>query len=90
MLNKLEAPFFSCSFLISGQGLGARNQGRPDPVRPLLKFDCAGIGHDSAKEFTDHWWDIAFNRVAKRIKVEEDKDTVRKRCLATFAPSTVP
>ena len=61
-----------------GEGLGARGQGRSDPLRPALKFDTAGLGSDPAREFTDHWWDVAFNRAAGRIKVDTDEQTVRR------------
>ena len=28
------------------------------------------VGHDPAKEFTDHWWDELFNRTAASLVVE--------------------
>ena len=57
--------------LYSGSGLGSRGQGRTEAIKPQLKFDTTGVGHDPAKEFTDNWWDRAFNKAAKGIKVEE-------------------
>ena len=59
-----------------GQGLGKRGQGVPEPIKASLKFDSAGVGHDPAKEFTNHWWDVAFNRAAMNIQVEEDEEEV--------------
>ena len=38
-----------------GQGLGKTQQGIVDPIRPTLKFDKTGIGHDHAEEFTNVW-----------------------------------
>ena len=36
-----------------GQGLGKTQQGIVDPIKPTLKFDKTGIGHDHAEEFTN-------------------------------------
>ncbi len=63
--------------LFPGDGLGAQCQGRSDPVKASLKFDTRGLGSDLAKEFTDQWWDVAFNKAAGRITVEEDEETAR-------------
>ena len=57
-----------------GQGLGAKNQGIPEPLKPKLKFDKAGVGVDPAKEFTDHWWQRAFDAAADKIEVTVDDD----------------
>ncbi len=43
------------------------------PLKPLLKFDNHGVGHDPSKEFTDHWWADAFNAAASRITVHQDE-----------------
>ena len=40
-----------------------------EALKVKLKFDNAGIGHNRAKEFTNHWWDHAFNKAAKNITV---------------------
>jgi len=57
-----------------GQGLGKTQQGIVDPIKPTLKFDKTGIGHDHAEEFTNNWWDLAFQKAANKIEVEETKD----------------
>lgn len=57
-----------------GQGLGKTQQGIVDPIKPTLKFDKTGIGHDHAEEFTNNWWDLAFKKAANKIEVEETKD----------------
>ena len=67
-------------------------QGITDAIKPKLKFDQAGIGHNKlvhrifqkrffsneciirAEEFEFQWWDHAFNKAAKSVKVEEGKD----------------
>ena len=64
-----------------GQGLGREQQGIVEPIKPSLKFDSAGIGHDIAKEFTNHWWDHAFKKAASSIEIEETK--VRVTCLVS-------
>ena len=32
---------------------------------------CVQVGHDAAREFTNHWWDQAFNKAAASIIVED-------------------
>merc|ERR1712083_1107131 len=49
-------------------------QGIVDAIKPTLKFDKTGIGHDIAKEFTNNWWDLAYKKAANKIEVEETKD----------------
>jgi len=56
-------------FVVPGSGLGKTNQGIAEAIRPHLKFDTTGMGHDPAKEFTNHWWDDAFNKAAGNIQV---------------------
>merc|ERR1711953_1093777 len=55
-----------------GKGLGKHNQGIVDAIKPKLKFDSTGVGHNRAEEFEFHWWDHVFNKAAKTIKVDED------------------
>merc|ERR1711953_1187383 len=55
-----------------GKGLGKHNQGIVDAIKPKLKFDSTGVGHNRAEEFEFHWWDHVFNKAAKNIKVDED------------------
>lgn len=57
-----------------GQGLGKTEQGITEAIKPSLKFDNSGIGHDMAKEFTNNWWDLAFKKAANKIEVEEKDD----------------
>jgi len=57
-----------------GVGLGRHGQGITDAIKPKLKFDQSGIGHSKADEFEFQWWDHAFNKAAKSVKVEEGQD----------------
>merc|ERR1719147_695072 len=57
---------------VQGEGLGKYGQGITDAIKPKLKFDQAGIGHNKAEEFEFQWWDHVFNKAAKTVKVEED------------------
>merc|ERR1712173_135436 len=53
-----------------GKGLGKNEQGIVDPIKASLKFDSTGIGHDIAKEFTNHWWDLAFKKASSSLQIE--------------------
>jgi len=59
-----------------GDGLGARKQGMKDAIKPKLKFDHSGMGHNRKEEFEFHWWDHVFNSAAKGISVDETKGEV--------------
>jgi len=48
-----------------------------DALKPKLKFDQAGIGHNRAEEFEFHWWDHVFNKAAKGITVDDSGGDVR-------------
>lgn len=58
----------------SGEGLGRHGQGITDAIKPKLKFDQAGVGHNKAEEFEFQWWDHVFNKAAKTVTVEEGRD----------------
>jgi len=59
-----------------GQGLGRDRQGITDALKPKLKFDQHGMGHNRAEEFEFHWWDHVFNSAAKGITVDDSKGEV--------------
>lgn len=54
---------------ISGQGLGKASDGIVKPIKATFKFDNTGLGHDSAKDFNNHWWERVYNDAASNVKV---------------------
>jgi len=61
-----------------GDGLGRHGQGIVDAIKPKLKFDTTGVGHNRAEEFEFRWWDHVFNKAAQSIQVEQnDKGDVQ-------------
>ncbi|XP_043194553.1 G patch domain-containing protein 4-like isoform X1 [Amphibalanus amphitrite] len=57
-----------------GDGLGKGRNGIAEALKPKLKFDTTGIGHDPAKEFTHTWWSEAYNTAAANVTVNEASD----------------
>ncbi|XP_072283866.1 G patch domain-containing protein 4 [Pyxicephalus adspersus] len=60
-----------------GKGLGKRESGISEAIKVKVKCDTAGVGHNSAEQFTFHWWDHVFNKTASSISVEPDQDGVQ-------------
>jgi len=60
-----------------GDGLGLYGQGITDAIKPKLKFDSNGVGHNKADEFEFHWWDHVFNKAAKSITIEDTEGEVK-------------
>lgn len=58
---------FCCK--IAGKGLGKNEDGIAKPLKPKLKFDNHGIGHDPAEHFTNNWWEQVYNKAASNVKV---------------------
>lgn len=56
-------------WLFAGEGLGKKSDGIIKPIKANLKFDSAGLGHDRAAEFTNHWWENAYNAAASNLEV---------------------
>ncbi|CAH6903075.1 G patch domain-containing protein 4 [Phodopus roborovskii] len=66
-----------------GKGLGRKENGITQALKVTLKQDTHGVGHDPAKEFTDHWWSDLFNKTAASLVVDTGKDGVQIRRLST-------
>ncbi|XP_014396330.1 PREDICTED: LOW QUALITY PROTEIN: G patch domain-containing protein 4 [Myotis brandtii] len=65
-----------------GKGLGRKENGITQALRVTLKQDTHGVGHDPAKEFTNHWWNELFNKTAASLVVETKQDGVQIRRLS--------
>lgn len=66
-----------------GKGLGRNENGITQALKVTLKQDTHGVGHDPAKEFTNHWWSDLFNKTAASLVVDTGKDGVQIRRLST-------
>ncbi|KAM6217190.1 G patch domain-containing protein 4 [Rhynchocyon petersi] len=65
-----------------GRGLGRKENGITQAIRVTMKQDTHGVGHDPAKEFTNHWWNELFNKTAASLVVETGQDGVQIRRLS--------
>lgn len=63
-------------WLILGQGIGKNLDGINQPIKANLKFDNTGLCYDKATEFTDHWWEKAFNDASKNLNVDNSSESV--------------
>ncbi|CAG9794170.1 unnamed protein product [Diatraea saccharalis] len=61
-----------------GKGLGKNEDGISQALKPKLKRSVAGIGHDAAADFTDHWWSQLYDKAAKNVEVEEQNGKTKK------------
>lgn len=52
-----------------GKGLGKKENGISAAIKPKLKFDNAGVGHNSGKEFTNDWWNSVYHNALNNIEV---------------------
>jgi G-patch domain. len=57
----------------TGKGLGRKESGITDPIRPKLKFDTQGVGYDAAEQFTYNWWEKAFDKATSNIQVSSSE-----------------
>ncbi|XP_068621951.1 G patch domain-containing protein 4 [Battus philenor] len=55
----------------AGKGLGKHENGISEALKPKLKRSVAGVGHDAASDFTEHWWKDLYNKAAGNIEVVE-------------------
>jgi len=62
-------PIYGSSYWVTGKGLGRNESGITKAIKPKLKFDTQGVGHDASEQFTYHWWEHAFNKAANNIQV---------------------
>ena len=57
--------------LLQGKGLGANEDGMSDAIKPNLKFDKHGLGHDIVKDIAFNWWDNVFNKALDTVGKSE-------------------
>ncbi|RVE42377.1 hypothetical protein evm_012998 [Chilo suppressalis] len=61
-----------------GKGLGKNENGISEALKPKLKRSVAGIGHDAAADFTEHWWSQLYDKAAKNVEVEEKNGKTKR------------
>ncbi|KAJ0170335.1 hypothetical protein K1T71_014263 [Dendrolimus kikuchii] len=61
-----------------GKGLGKHENGISEALKPKLKRSVAGIGHDPASEFNEHWWTALYDKAARNIEVKEKNNKTKK------------
>ncbi|XP_076262322.1 uncharacterized protein LOC143197628 [Rhynchophorus ferrugineus] len=60
-----------------GKGLGRNENGISTALKPKLKFDNAGVGHDVGEQFTNNWWERVFNSASDNINIQADDSEVK-------------
>jgi hypothetical protein len=60
-----------------GKGLGRNEDGISEALKPKLKFDNGGIGHEVGEQFTNNWWERVFNNAANNINVKVEEHDVK-------------
>lgn len=55
--------------IFSGKGLGKHENGISQALKPKLKRSVAGVGHDPAAEFNEHWWTALYDKAAGNVEV---------------------
>ncbi|KAF9420664.1 hypothetical protein HW555_003211, partial [Spodoptera exigua] len=54
-----------------GKGLGKHENGISEALKPKLKRSVAGVGHDAAAEFNEHWWTTLYDKAAANVEVKQ-------------------
>ena len=50
------------------------------PIKPSLKFDKHGLGHDITKDIGFNWWDSVFNKALNTVgKSEAELEKSREK-----------
>uniref|UniRef100_A0A0C9RNR6 G patch domain-containing protein 4 n=1 Tax=Fopius arisanus TaxID=64838 RepID=A0A0C9RNR6_9HYME len=56
-----------------GKGLGKNENGIVDALKPKLKFDRIGMGHDGAEY---NWWEHIYNEASNNLEVKSDSTNI--------------
>ncbi|KAK0093286.1 hypothetical protein PV326_013906 [Microctonus aethiopoides] len=59
-----------------GKGLGKYENGIAEALKPKLKFDTTGVGHDSSEY---HWWEFVYNTASNNITVDTKANGVKMK-----------
>ena len=51
--------------------MGAAEDGMNEALKPSLKFDKHGLGHDMVKDIAFNWWDNVFNKALDTVGKSE-------------------
>ncbi|XP_057654392.1 G patch domain-containing protein 4 [Diorhabda carinulata] len=62
-----------------GKGLGKNEDGISVALKPKLKFDNTGVGHNVGEQFTNNWWEKIFNNASDNIDIEIDNKEIRMK-----------
>ncbi|XP_013136755.1 PREDICTED: G patch domain-containing protein 4 [Papilio polytes] len=62
----------------AGKGLGKYENGISEALKPKLKRSVAGVGHDAAADFTEHWWNDLYNKAAMNLEVENKNGKTKR------------
>lgn len=57
--------------MLSGKGLGKKEDGMSRPVKPKFKFDNYGVGFNLGDEYKNNWWELMYNKAASNLSVIE-------------------
>ncbi|CAD0206740.1 unnamed protein product [Chrysodeixis includens] len=63
---------------VIGKGLGKHENGISEALKPKLKRSVAGVGHDPAAEFNEHWWSTLYDKASKNLQVVEKNGKTKK------------
>jgi len=59
-----------------GKGLGKNENGIVDPLKPKLKFDTTGVGHDDKEH---KWWESVYDKASGNIDIDTSAKNVSVR-----------
>ncbi|KAL1494057.1 hypothetical protein ABEB36_009715 [Hypothenemus hampei] len=62
-----------------GKGLGRNEDGISQALKPKLKFDNTGFGHQVGEQFTNNWWERIFNSATENIDIETNGSDVKMK-----------
>lgn len=52
--------------------MGKHEDGIQTAIKPKLKFNNYGVGHDAGAEFTNRWWENVYNNALNNVDVKSE------------------